>query len=493
MEKIPIDNLPEIILSSSQPRTSQMISRAVRAGKLRKLAPKIYSSNLIDPPEIIITRNRYFILGQLFPNAVISHRSALEGGVANNMVVLTYKYTKNIKLPGLQIRLHQGPGPDRDDTPFLENLFIASQARAFLENMQTSRSRSTLAKTLSKIQIESRLDRLAHIYGETELNKLRDKAKQTAKRLAMTEQFKSLEQMISALLGTRQTVKLHSEPGRARAIGQPFDTHRIDLFASLAAYLQQYLFELHSSPATNATARKNLAFFEAYFSNFIEGTEFAIEEAKTIVFENKINANRPEDSHDILSTFRIVSNQQIMQQTPIDAETLLNQLQRLHLQLMEQRPAAMPGKFKDKENRAGNTVFVKPTEVKGTLIKGFEFYQHLQGGMARACFMMFLISEVHPFTDGNGRLARIMMNIELEANHQSRIIIPTVYREDYLLALRRLSRQQDPAPYTKMLARAQDFTSRVDYSSYPKCLAQMSAANAFMEPNEGKLILPPKR
>ena len=29
--------------------------------------------------------------------------------------------------------------------------------------------------------------------------------------------------------------------------------------------------------------------------------------------------------------------------------------------------------------------------------------------------MMFLVSEVHPFVDGNGRIARIMMNAELVA------------------------------------------------------------------------------
>jgi hypothetical protein len=33
----------------------------------------------------------------------------------------------------------------------------------------------------------------------------------------------------------------------------------------------------------------------------------------------------------------------------------------------------------------------------------------------RAAFMLFLISEVHPFIDGNGRVARVMMNAELVA------------------------------------------------------------------------------
>jgi len=43
--------------------------------------------------------------------------------------------------------------------------------------------------------------------------------------------------------------------------------------------------------------------------------------------------------------------------------------------------------------------------------------------------MMFMISEVHPFNDGNGRIACVMMNAELVRADQSHIIIPTVFRE----------------------------------------------------------------
>src|SRR3546814_3141836 len=45
------------------------------------------------------------------------------------------------------------------------------------------------------------------------------------------------------------------------------------------------------------------AFMEAYFSNFIEGTEFAIGEAVEIVFEGRIPENRPADGHDVLGTY----------------------------------------------------------------------------------------------------------------------------------------------------------------------------------------------
>lgn len=73
----------------------------------------------------------------------------------------------------------------------------------------------------------------------------------------------------------------------------------------------------------------------------------------------------------------------------------------------------------------------------------------LEPGMARALYAMFLVSEVHPFDDGNGRLARLVMNAELSQAGQCRIIIPTLYRETYLDCLRALSREADPKPYIK--------------------------------------------
>lgn len=74
-------------------------------------------------------------------------------------------------------------------------------------------------------------------------------------------------------------------------------------------------------------------------------------------------------------------------------------------------------------------------------------------------YMMFLVSEVHPFLDGNGRIARVMMNAELSAKGLSRIIIPTVYREDYMGALRKLTRQRIADAYVGMLLRAYEFSS----------------------------------
>ncbi|WP_290706739.1 Fic family protein [Flavihumibacter sp. CACIAM 22H1] len=81
--------------------------------------------------------------------------------------------------------------------------------------------------------------------------------------------------------------------------------------------------------------------------------------------------------------------------------------------MLQARKTENPGEFKDKNNRAGTTEFVDNELVAGTLKKGFDWYSLLQHPFAKAAYMMFMISEVHPFLDGNGRMARVMMNAEL--------------------------------------------------------------------------------
>ena len=101
--------------------------------------------------------------------------------------------------------------------------------------------------------------------------------------------------------------------------------------------------------------------------------------------------------------------------------------------------------------------------------------------------MMFIVSEIHPFEDGNGRLVRVMMNAELVKGNLTKIIIPNVYREDYLLALRRLTRKQNPDAYIRMMDKAQAFSHALHLENFEKLLAQFKDSNAFLEPTEGKL------
>jgi Fic family protein len=177
-----------------------------------------------------------------------------------------------------------------------------------------------------------------------------------------------------------------------------------------------------------------------------------------------------------------------MRRVPGDAEEFLTILKARHLKLMAYRPEVLPGEWKQKNNRAGNTHFVEFEKVEATLRRAFSLLPGLAPGLPRAAYIMFVVSEVHPFVDGNGRIARIMMNAELEAQGLGSIIIPNSFREDYLLSLKAISKQQRFAPYLKMLERALKFSNMIDFSNYQKALAEIRERNWFLLPSEGKII-----
>jgi fido (protein-threonine AMPylation protein) len=477
----------EIIFSSSNNNEAYSLSKLVKSGKIRKIAPRIYTSNLEDKPSEIIRRNILEILGNLYPGAVLSHRSAFEyKPTQSNQIFVTYTYTRKIKLPGVTINFIEGKGPVQGDNKLLGELYVSSKERAFLENLQITKKTGPDSKTLGLPQIEEKLDDILIMKAEEGLNSLRDRARKLAKDLYMQKEFELLNKIIGALFSTKPSGILKSDLALSRAAGQPYDRNRIELFEALFTYLHNKEFKDRPENNLSANSYRNFAFFEAYFSNYIEGTEFEVTEAKRIVDTGIPLAARSGDSHDILGTYQLVSSKSEMKILPSDGKEFLAILQARHKILLSSREEKNPGQFKEKNNRAGNTHFVDYKLVRGTLARGFEYYKVLTDPFARAAYIMFLISEVHPFEDGNGRIARVMMNAELVNRGQCKIIIPTVFRDDYILTLKKITNQKNPVPYFEMLNKAHLFSEKLHYENYDDLNNYLVSSNAFYEPDEGR-------
>jgi len=489
MRKIPEIPRQELLFGSSDKAQSYKISSLEKKGLIKRIAPKIYTSNLADTPHLIIRRNWYRILANQYPNALISYRTALEyKPTADGHIYVTYSYNRNLVLPGLTIHFIKGPQLIDGDNRWFEKLYVSQEARAFLENLQVSRKKEE-SKSLQVDEIEKRLDSIIRIRGEAALHALRDKAREIAPILGLEIEFAKLNKLISALLTTHTSGAkiLSSSVAKARILGEPFDPGRILLFEKLYNALTDATFPVYEDKNSSPAAYKNFAFFEGYFSNYIEGTIFEISEAKEIIKSETPLPERDEDSHDILGTYQIVSAKNEMSIVPSSGNELLDILRKRHSQLLSARLAKKPGYFKDKNNRVGDTEFVDMNLVTGTLKKGFEWYSLLREPFAKAAYMMLLISEVHPFLDGNGRIARVMMNAELSSKGLSKIIIPNVYREDYLGSLKRFSQQEDPDVYIKMLLRAYEFSANVFADDMDTMEQYLIACDAFKEPKNGRL------
>jgi hypothetical protein len=481
----------EIVISTEQNRVA--IHRAVRSGKLRKLAFRIYTSNLTDAPEKIIRSNCWAIAGALFPQALISDRTAIENRPAEDgsIFLITQKRGSDLELPGIAFRPRRGPGPiEGYDTPFLGGLWMSSQARALMDNLRPTRQRSHVRSTLAREELEQYLDKMLRNSGAAAVNRIRDQAKEIAPLLGMPDQAEKLSAIIGGMMGTVDE-PMASQVGISRSKGLGYDSDRLERFEHLRAHLASHHFKARDARTGNAY----LPFFESYFSNFIEGTEFEIGEAYEIVYDGVIPEERPNDAHDILGTYQIVSNSVEMGRLAKDAGEFLEILRYRHSVILSARKDMNPGVFKSKVNRAGESRFVDPDLVQGTLLRGFEMLPTLADPMARAIYMMFLISEVHPFADGNGRIARVMMNAELHARGQERIIIPNVFRTEYLQSLKALTHNQRADGLVSVMDYAQRFVAGIDFADYEKAVSQLRACNAFSAPADamgggGKLILP---
>jgi Fic/DOC family len=470
-----------LVFAGDAPR--QTLSDRVRRGELRALAAGVYSTDLEGSAERIVAQNWLVIAGRIYPGAVITDRSALTGGKVGGYVYLARDgREREVVLPGLVLAARSGAGPLDDDIALPGGLFQASRGRALVENCRRSRSRDGRPRrTLDDDELASWIDHLCRHDGEEALRQYRVRGEEVAATVgAPVERVAMLSALIGAALGSRQVTSA-SRALNARQRGIPFDPDRVERFDLLAAALRSSAPQTRSGLDPTSESFATQAFYEAYFSNYIEGTTFTVDEAKGLVFNDVVPAGRAADGHDVTGTFRIVSDVEEMQNVAATADEFLALLVARHAVLMGGRPEKDPGAFKRMANQAGNTLFVDPLLVEGTLREGFARLASLDTAWERAVYTGFLIAEVHPFVDGNGRMARVMMNSELVRGGQCKIIVPTGFRADYLTSLRRLSRFDDPSVFIKSMRFLHDYTQQIDWSSHDAAVADLRATHAFEE------------
>ncbi len=480
-----------VIFASSSNAVSNF--HAVKAGKLRKLASKIYTDDLRSPPKEIVRRHRLEIAAHFYPGAVISHRSALEARVSPGgkfHLTVPGAAAPVRKLPGLEIRLWKGPGPQPGDValPLHEGgeLFSSSQERALLENLQIARPRGKdEPKVLPAEELEKWLDRRVRIHGPEWLNDLERRARELAAALGWERERAELEQLLGAFRGEPSNRRLATDIARSRSRGKPYDPDRITLFSTLHARLAAERFvELPRSPVEEL---ENRAFWEAYFSNFIEGTKFSVEEARVIVYDQnaarELRRKRPEDAHDVRETYRLIVDPNISAEVPANTGRFIELLKRRHARMMASRATVEPGVFKKVKNEVGSRVFVAPDLVVETLVRGWPPGRTLPSATSRALYVLFLIAEVHPFKDGNGRISRLGMNAELEQAGQARLIIPTSFRSDYLSVLEALTLQHNPEPFVAFGHKLVDINSRIPFGSFEDSHDYFHKTGALDEPS----------
>ena len=473
------------------------LSRLAKAGKAQRLAAGLYATGATLPPEQVARHHLHAVMAAVWPDAVLCHRTAIAGGVpVDGAIYLAHPEpprTQPLRLPGVSIVPLVGPPALPGDIQLPNGLWMSGPARVLVENV-TLRGRPPKSKA-GTATVDDRIDELARSGGAGRVRTTLEQLDVIAGSFDPND-VEHVRARLAAVLGSfSETLPATSGRLAARLAGTPYDAHRIEMMEALVNVLLDR--PPVPRPAAPPVARWEwLAFFEAYFSNFIEGTEFGVDEARRIAVDGVVPEARPQDAHDVSATYRLAVDPTDRTRTPNSGAELVGLLADRHAVLMAARPDKRPGQLKDVPNFAGGYQFVEPALVEGTLVKGYQMLEALRSPLARAAAMMALVTECHPFDDGNGRIARLAANAELSAAGEVRLVIPNVYRNNYLAALSGFSnRAGHGEQLIAVLEFAQRWSGAVDWSTYEGAHQILIGCNAFEDPNRAenlniRLVMP---
>lgn len=464
---------------SSRPR----LSRLAKSGKAIRLLPGLYAVGATLPPEQVARLHLHEIVNHIWSGGVICGRNALDGGIpTDGMFFVAHPDSPRkteMHLPGITIVPVMGPPSLPGDMPMPNGLYMSGPARALVENIDVVGHPARFRAGTRAV--EDRIDELARSGGTGRIRTILSQLDVIAGSFEPSA-VAAVRTRLVALIGSfSETITAISPRYAARLSGSPFDAHRIEMLEELISIIEDR--PPRPNPAAPPVSRWEwLAFFEAYFSNFIEGTEFGVNEARRIAIDGVIPKARPEDAHDVVATYRLTTDQRDRVRVPTSGEDLIEILKSRHRTLMAARLDKHPGDFKELPNYAGGYQFVEPVLVEGTLVRGFMVVNRLIDPFARSVAMMVLVTECHPFDDGNGRVARLTSNAELSAAGEVRILVPTVYRNNYLAGLSAFSNSAGRGEsLIAVLEYAHRWTSTIDWSTFERADELLNKSNAYLD------------
>ena len=428
-----------VVTTSADAVQRKRIERAAARGELVALGHGIYVRGGEAPAAALADPRSHLVRHLTDAKGHISHRTALHFNPYSTEWFVSWplKRYRTIVLGPKRIRLLAGmPKPETSQISMLGSPGQISKLETALLEVTEKRRGEYAAAALTPEELE---EFLLAAGSRVDLKALRAVAKRNKRDPG------GLLEVIAAI-DSRDPGKVRSPRLRALFNKNDGDPSRVELFADLAGFLSELASERIEGRAwssNDAVQFDRYCFISAYFSNYIEGTEFLPEDAIGIVYRGEDHGPAP-DQRTLAATHQTyLSLLSTMTPPAVNAPyaAFESYLKRLHHSLAGGNPALRPGEFKARPNHAGGTRFVEPAKVGPTLLAGWELSGKIASPFHRAVFLGLVVSEVHPFTDGNGRAARLVTDAHLLAAGFSGIIVTTRSRDLYIKALRGVSRR----------------------------------------------------
>lgn len=204
-----------------------------------------------------------------------------------------------------------------------------------------------------------------------------------------------------------------------------------------------------------------------YSSNALEGNTLTLSETKILLEDGITVGGRPlKDcyeavghgcAYDFMLEFARQQNMCITEGT----------IKKLHNLFYQKVDAGQAGKYRSIQVYISGTEYIPPApdeipQLMKHLIDQIHSSQTTLHPIELATMAHKRLVDIHPFIDGNGRTARLLMNLILVNTGYGVVSIPPIWRNDYINALSASRKQNDIEPFSKLIAECVIETER-DY------------------------------
>lgn len=210
-----------------------------------------------------------------------------------------------------------------------------------------------------------------------------------------------------------------------------------------------------------------------YSSNALEGNSLTETETKVVIEDGITIGGKPlKDHYEAMGhseAFSLLYN--LAKKKTITEKDILSLHHLFYYRINETRA----GRYRKEKVIITGSSFVPPppSEIAGLMMKFITAIPKFRGKCHPVEFAALLHKElvtIHPFTDGNGRMARLLMNLALLQTGYVITMIPPVVRSEYINALKRAQTgAKDNQPFINFIS-SMVYESMKDYKRLLKAL-----------------------
>lgn len=198
---------------------------------------------------------------------------------------------------------------------------------------------------------------------------------------------------------------------------------------------------------------QNFVMVFVYNTNSIEGSTLTEKEVELLLAEN-ISPHKPLD--DVLEAKSCAKVLEYVRNNKKELNESL--ILELHKMYFNDTKPHIAGKYKKKDNKVYGSKFkttphnLVPTDMK-LLFKELKENKDKLHPLELAAWVHWKFVKIHPFQDGNGRIARIIMNLVLTNNDYAMIDIKTKYKQQYFKALEKCNYNENGEALATLLVK----------------------------------------